>query len=137
MGFFRKKIGASREDDAPERVEDPQAAQAAAEEVTISTKANDKFYFWTRPGTTKEEKKLVQKLDLAILTFCCLTFFAKDLDRNNINNAYVSGMKEDLGLYGNELNWMITWFQVGYVRSRVIYSLSVITQNSIISEACV
>ncbi|KAI0376464.1 MFS general substrate transporter [Hypomontagnella monticulosa] len=119
MGFFRKKIGASREDDAPERVEQPQAAQAAAEEVTISTKANDKFYFWTRPGTTKEEKKLVQKLDLAILTFCCLTFFAKDLDRNNINNAYVSGMKEDLGLYGNELNWMITWFQVGYIVGQI------------------
>lgn len=28
----------------------------------------------------------------------------KDLDQQNINNAYVSGMKEDLGLYGNELN---------------------------------
>lgn len=26
------------------------------------------------------------------------------LDQTNIQNAYVSGMKEDLGLYGNELN---------------------------------
>jgi hypothetical protein len=26
------------------------------------------------------------------------------LDQQNINNAYVSGMKEDLNLYGNELN---------------------------------
>lgn len=26
----------------------------------------------------------------------------KYLDQTNISNAYVSGMKEDLGLYGNE-----------------------------------
>ena len=77
------------------------------------------FYLWTRPGTSIQEKKLVQKLDLCVLTFCCLTFFAKDLDRNNINNAYVSGMKEDLGLYGNELNWLITFFQVGYIVGQV------------------
>jgi hypothetical protein len=28
--------------------------------------------------------------------------FLKWLDSSNINNAYVSGMKEELGLYGNE-----------------------------------
>jgi hypothetical protein len=28
----------------------------------------------------------------------------KYLDQQNINNAYVSGMKEDLNLQGNELN---------------------------------
>lgn len=27
-----------------------------------------------------------------------------DLDQTNISNAYVSGMKEDLNLYGNEYN---------------------------------
>lgn len=63
--------------------------------------------------------KLFRKLDICILSFCCLTFFAKDLDRNNINNAYVSGMKEDLGLYGNELNWMVTWFQIGYIVGQI------------------
>lgn len=26
------------------------------------------------------------------------------MDQTNINNAYVSGMKEDLHLHGNELN---------------------------------
>jgi len=28
----------------------------------------------------------------------------RNQDQTNINNAYVSGMKEDLQLYGNELN---------------------------------
>ncbi|OTB01858.1 hypothetical protein M426DRAFT_74909 [Hypoxylon sp. CI-4A] len=119
MGFFRKTADQSQQngqdvDDLRTRTTD-----VHTEGTSVSSKANDKFYFWTRPGTSKEEKKLVQKLDLAILTFCCLTFFAKDLDRNNINNAFISGMKEDLGLYGNELNWMTTWFQIGYIVGQI------------------
>ncbi|KAE8444737.1 hypothetical protein EG329_014297 [Mollisiaceae sp. DMI_Dod_QoI] len=38
----------------------------------------------------------------------------KYLDQQNISNAYVSGMKEDLKLYGNELNYFTTWFNVAY-----------------------
>ncbi|RKU40416.1 hypothetical protein DL546_001736 [Coniochaeta pulveracea] len=110
MGLFRKKPAQSgpQDEGAPD-----------VREVVIYEKTNDRFFFWTRPGTSKEEVKLVRKLDFAILSFCCLTFFAKDLDRNNINNAYVSGMKEDLGLYGNELNWMVTWFQIGYIVGQI------------------
>lgn len=33
----------------------------------------------------------------------------------NINNAFVSGMKEDLNLFGNELNYMQVCWTVGYV----------------------
>lgn len=29
---------------------------------------------------------------------------ARYLDQTNISSAYVSGMREDLGLYGDELN---------------------------------
>lgn len=112
-------MGGSQQSQSPEQSEPAATTGATAEEVFIAPKANDNFYFWTRPGTSTEERKLVQKLDLAILTFCCLTFFTKDLDRNNINNAFVSGMKEDLGLYGNELNWMTTWFQIGYIVGQI------------------
>ncbi|KAI1085565.1 MFS general substrate transporter [Whalleya microplaca] len=114
MNILRRSLVRSRAREASHEVE-----PTAIEDATTSTKASGSFYFWTRPGTSKEEAKLVQKLDFAILTFCCLTFFAKDLDRNNINNAYISGMKEDLGLYGNELNWMITWFQIGYIVGQI------------------
>jgi len=30
-----------------------------------------------------------------------------------IGNAFVSGMQEDLKLYGNERNWLNTWFALG------------------------
>ena len=36
------------------------------------------------------------------------------LDQNNISNAYVSGMAEELGFGpGNELSWMNTYFSIG------------------------
>ena len=42
-------------------------------------------------------------------------YFIKYLDQTNINSAFVSGMKEDLGLYKNQLNYMQTCWTVGYV----------------------
>lgn len=41
--------------------------------------------------------------------------FLKNLDQTNVNSAFVSGMKEDLGMYGNELTTAITCWTVGYV----------------------
>ncbi|KAH8810652.1 major facilitator superfamily domain-containing protein [Xylogone sp. PMI_703] len=61
-----------------------------------------------------EEKALVRKLDIFLLTFGCISQVIKYLDQQNINNAYVSGMKEDLKLYGNELNFFTTYFNVAY-----------------------
>ncbi|KAI5866535.1 MFS general substrate transporter [Durotheca rogersii] len=120
MGFFARMSDKSQQSESTEHgAESPATETTPHDVIVISSKANEKFYFWNRPGTSEEERKLVQKLDLTVLVFCCLTFFAKDLDRNNINNAYVSGMKEDLNLYGNELNWMVTWFQIGYIVGQI------------------
>ncbi|KAJ5894838.1 hypothetical protein N7495_006529 [Penicillium taxi] len=72
-------------------------------------------YIWDTFDKPPEERHLLFKLDTAILTFASLGYFVKNLDQININNAFVSGMKEDLGLYGNELNYMQTCWTVGYV----------------------
>ncbi|KAH7128908.1 major facilitator superfamily transporter [Dactylonectria macrodidyma] len=74
------------------------------------------FFHWHEPGTSREEKKLIFKLDWFLLSFSCLTFFIKQLDQNNISNAYVSGMAEELGFgAGNELSWMNTYFSIGTI----------------------
>ncbi|KAE9992848.1 hypothetical protein EG327_007475 [Venturia inaequalis] len=73
-----------------------------------------------RPG----ERKLVQKIDFFILTFCCLSYFLNYLDRSNLNNAYVSGMKEDLHFHGNQLNQINTVFTVGYIIGQVPSNLA-------------
>ncbi|KAL1643114.1 hypothetical protein SLS58_005083 [Diplodia intermedia] len=91
---------------------------------------------WYPSHYPAEERKLLFKLDLSILIFACLCceflflpprlcdpfltvvpeVFTKYLDQSNISNAYTSGMKEDLGLYGNELNY----FNVAYFTAYVI-----------------
>ncbi|RYO67490.1 hypothetical protein AA0113_g4634 [Alternaria arborescens] len=73
------------------------------------------YYLWDTLDKPKEERWFMFKLDAALLTFASLGYFIKYLDQSNINSAFVSGMKEDLGLYGNQLNYMQTCWTVGYV----------------------
>ncbi|KAF1953933.1 pantothenate transporter [Byssothecium circinans] len=73
------------------------------------------YYVWDTLDKPKEERWFMFKLDAALLTFASLGYFIKYLDQSNINSAFVSGMKEDLGLYGNQLNYMQTCWTVGYV----------------------
>lgn len=60
-----------------------------------------KYYFWDSFDKSKEEQRLILKLDLTLMTFGCLGTFIKYIDRSNLNSAFVSGMEEDLSLYGN------------------------------------
>lgn len=74
-----------------------------------------KSYLWDTLDKPPKEKKFLFKLDAIILTFASLGYFIKNLDQININNAYVTGMKEDMNMYGNELNIMQTMWTIGYV----------------------
>ncbi|KAG7102851.1 Pantothenate transporter liz1 like protein [Verticillium longisporum] len=66
-----------------------------------------------------EERKLLRKLDLSILVFGCLSFFCRFLGQQNITNAYVSGMREDLGAFGNELNYYVVAYNTAYVLGQI------------------
>ena len=59
--------------------------------------------------------KLIRKVDFFILSFCCLMYFFNYLDRSNLTQAYVSGMKEDLDFQGNQLTQITTVFTCGYI----------------------
>ncbi|KIM92904.1 hypothetical protein OIDMADRAFT_107048 [Oidiodendron maius Zn] len=76
-------------------------------------------YLWDTLDKPKEERRFLFKLDAALLTFSCLGFFIKYMDQINVNVAFVSGMKEDLNLYGNQLNYFQTAFTVGNILSQV------------------
>ncbi|WWC72333.1 uncharacterized protein I206_106295 [Kwoniella pini CBS 10737] len=71
-----------------------------------------KNYIWDTLDKSPEERRLLFKADLIILTAGCLGTFIKWMDRANLNSAFVSGMKEDLHLYGNELNYAQTVYSV-------------------------
>ncbi|KAK7967178.1 uncharacterized protein PG986_001455 [Apiospora aurea] len=70
---------------------------------------------WDSLDKTPEERKFIAKIDWWILSYCCVSYFVKYLDQNNISNAYVSGMKEDLVLTGNDLNFLTTFWNIGYI----------------------
>jgi len=74
---------------------------------------------WYPTSSSAEERKLLFKLDLSILIFACCCFFTKFLDQTNISNAYVSGMKEDLSLYGNQLNYFNVYYYTAYVIGQI------------------
>ncbi|KAG4415635.1 hypothetical protein IFR04_011249 [Cadophora malorum] len=77
------------------------------EGVLISDKKAIKGLFhnfrWFDENDTPEERKLIWKLDLLIVPYALLVYWVKYLDAANLNNAYVSRMKEDLNLGGNDL----------------------------------
>ncbi|KAL0781935.1 hypothetical protein CaCOL14_003270 [Colletotrichum acutatum] len=66
-------------------------------------------------ASTPLERKLVLKLDFFILTFCCLAYFMNYLDRASITQAYVSGMREDLGFKGAQLTVVTTLYATAYL----------------------
>lgn len=61
------------------------------------------------------EKKLVRTLDLRLLIWAFWGYFANGLDRNNMPNAQTTGLSEDLNLVGNQYNWAVTMFFIGYI----------------------
>ncbi|KAH8690933.1 major facilitator superfamily domain-containing protein [Talaromyces proteolyticus] len=78
---------------------------------------------WGEAPDTAEERKLLRKVDFFILTYCCIAFFFNYLDRAVLANAYVSGMKEDTNLTGNQYNLLVTCLSVGYIVGQVPHAL--------------
>ncbi|KAF8859964.1 retrograde regulation protein 2 [Acephala macrosclerotiorum] len=66
-----------------------------------------------------EERKLVQRLDLFIMSWATYGYFIRLLDSGNITNAYVSGMKEDLNFHGDQYNLLTTFFTSGYLVGQI------------------
>ncbi|THV04492.1 MFS general substrate transporter [Dendrothele bispora CBS 962.96] len=90
-------------------------SQKATPSVTAGVKSDWRSVIWDTLNKPPEERRFLFKLDTALLTFATLGYFTKYLGQANINNAFVSGMKEDLSLFGEELNIMQTCWTVGYV----------------------
>ncbi|KAK8043204.1 major facilitator superfamily transporter [Apiospora phragmitis] len=70
---------------------------------------------WYAPEDTKEERLFIRKLDLLIVPYAFISSWVKYIYQANLNNAYVAGMKEDLGFHGNELVQLQTLYIVGVV----------------------
>jgi ACS family pantothenate transporter-like MFS transporter len=84
------------------------------------------------------ERRYMYKIDFFIFIYAILACFVKYLDQSNINNAYVSGMKEDLNMYGNnDFNLLTTYFNIGYLSFSIVMATTLkFIRPSIILPTC-
>lgn len=80
-------------------------------------------FFWTDLYDSADEQRLIAKVDTFILSYCCIAYFINYLDRSSLQNAYVTGMKEDLNLQSNEYNIINTCLTVGYIISMPVHAI--------------
>jgi ACS family pantothenate transporter-like MFS transporter len=97
-----------------------------------------KGYIWDTWELPKDQRWLLFKLDAFVLTFASVSipvcssikfsflmktpqigYFLKNLDLYNVNNAFLSGMEEDLQMYGNQLVTSTSIYTVGYVIGQI------------------
>ncbi|CAE6456165.1 unnamed protein product [Rhizoctonia solani] len=74
---------------------------------------------------TRAERKLLTKIDTFVLSFLCLVYWSNYLNRSNLQFAYVSGMKESVGLQGNDYTLATTLFYVGYTVGQIPHSFAI------------
>ncbi|KAL4787103.1 major facilitator superfamily domain-containing protein [Aspergillus varians] len=97
---------------------DVSACQSIPAESHQAPPPRKKLWMWLWDADqhlkSPEERRLVQKLDCCILICATLGWWMKYVDQSNLTNAYVSGMKEDLNIHGNEYNYMLTCYTVAF-----------------------
>lgn len=87
--------------------------------VEVLPKRTWKTLVWDSAGKSAAEKRLLLKLDWFLLSSIMLGYFIKTLNQNNINTAYMNGMKEYYKMEGAELNYLQTVWIVGYIVGQV------------------
>ncbi|CAK7224498.1 hypothetical protein SBRCBS47491_005572 [Sporothrix bragantina] len=76
-------------------------------------------YIWDTWDRPLAERRLLNKVDAVVLTFASIGYFLKTLDQTNVYNAFLSGMKEELQMDGNELVTSTSLWTVGYVLGQI------------------
>ncbi|KAJ5014692.1 Core trichothecene cluster (CTC) protein 14 [Colletotrichum sp. SAR 10_99] len=89
-----------------------------------------KSFFWSTLDVPKEEARFLTKLDLTLISSSALGVMCRYLDQVNITNAFNSGMKEDLALYGKELNYANAIWSAAYVFGQIPSNLLLTRVNA-------
>ncbi|KAJ5196585.1 hypothetical protein N7449_007064 [Penicillium cf. viridicatum] len=78
-----------------------------------------KSYVWDTWDLPPDQRWMLFKVDAFVLTFASLGYFLKNIDQTNVNNAFLSGMQEDLEMFGNQLVTSTSIWTVGYVIGQI------------------
>lgn len=81
-------------------------------------KKSRKWYEFLYPNhatQTKAERKLLYKLDLVLALYLLVLCWSKSVDTNNYTSAYISHMREDLNMKGNDYIYTSTISNIGAI----------------------
>jgi ACS family pantothenate transporter-like MFS transporter len=122
---------------------DTAVATASSKESSTTPKTTNCWrrivgYVWDTVEGDPEYRRYVTRLDRIFFPTVLLGYFIKYMDQTNYSNAFVSGMKEELHLYGNERNWLNTWFSLGVMVGSVPAQMSQLSlvRSSILIPVC-
>ncbi|KAF0329596.1 major facilitator superfamily transporter [Colletotrichum asianum] len=116
-------------EESPDRSKDSDHETTNGANYTES-KRTWKSFFWSTLDVPKKEARFLTKLDLTLISSSALGVMCRYLDRVNITNAFNSGMKEDLALYGKELNYANAIWSAAYVFGQIPSNLLLTRVNA-------
>ncbi|KAH7470126.1 hypothetical protein FOMA001_g14653 [Fusarium oxysporum f. sp. matthiolae] len=93
--------------------------ESTEEHVVFEPVKTWKGYIWDTWELPQDQRRLLFKVDAFILTFASIGYFLKNIDQTNINNAFLSGMQEDLEMFGNQLVTSTSIWTFGYVIGQI------------------
>lgn len=83
--------------------------------INKNARKTHKWYKWFDENDTPAERKLMWKIDILLTFYAFMAYWVKYLNQTNLNNAYVAGLKESLGMKGNDLVHTQVLFNVGNI----------------------
>ncbi|KXH34014.1 major facilitator superfamily transporter [Colletotrichum simmondsii] len=98
--------------------------------VYVDSKRTWRSFFWSTLDVPKDEARFLTKLDLTLISASALGVMCRYLDQVNITNAFNSGMKEDLSLFGKELNYANAIWSAAYVFGQIPSNLLLTRVNA-------
>jgi ACS family pantothenate transporter-like MFS transporter len=102
MGRAEEHLGATPNLDV-HSVDAEVGFDGSQEQLVVKPIKSWKGYLWDTWDLPSDQRRLLFKLDAFVLTFASIGYFLKNLDQSNVNNAFLSGMEEDLQMFGNQL----------------------------------
>lgn len=82
------------------------------------------------PATPEEEARVIRKLDCRLIPFVFVLYSLSVLDRSNLGNAKLAGLKKDVDLSGNKYEWLGTCFYIACACLALSHTVSVIADGS-------
>ncbi|EKG17446.1 Major facilitator superfamily [Macrophomina phaseolina MS6] len=84
--------------------------------------------------TADEERAVRWKIDLHLMPMLMITYLVQYLDKSSISYSALWGMRQDVGLHGNQYSWLTTIFYIGYLLAE--FPMNALFQRLHITKVC-